>query len=326
MDYINLGKAGVKVSRICLGTAFRANLFKPDFDEAACERVIEHAIAQGINFIDTANFYSYGRSESIVGKVLRGKRDDIILATKVRSPVKDQPGPNDTGLSRFHILREVERSLKRLQTDHIDLYLAHHFDDSTPIDETLRAMDDLVRSGKVRYIGCCNFTAWHLCEALWRSEVLNLNGFACVQNQYSLLNRHEVEPDLAEVCRKYGMGMMTYSPLAIGLLSGQFRHGETPPAGTPWAKNPTHYARHMTAQAQTIVDAARDIGAAHHKTPGQVAVAWLLDHPEVTSIITGPDTIEQLDDVLGALDCKLSRDERTHLDEVSQFQVLPRIS
>jgi len=326
MDYVNLGKSGVKVSRVCLGTAFRANLFKTDFDEAACIRVIEHAIERGINFIDTANYYTYGRSEEVVGKALRGKRDDVVLATKVRSPVKDNPGPNDTGLSRFHILREVERSLKRLQTDHLDLYLAHHWDDHTPVDETLRAMDDLVRSGKVRYIGCCNFTAWRVCEALWRSEALLLNSFACVQNQYSLLNRHEVEPELGEAVRKYGLGMMVYSPLAIGLLSGKFRHGEAPPAGTPWARRPEHYAVHMTAQAQAVVDAATEIGAAKQKSTGQVALAWLLDHSEVTSIITGPDTVEQLDEVLGAVDCKLDRSERERLDAVSQFPVLPRIS
>ncbi len=325
MEYINLGKAGVKVSRICLGTAFRANLFKSNFDEAACIRVIERAIDQGINFIDTANFYSYGRSEEVLGKALRGKRDDIILVTKVRSPVRDNPGPNDIGLSRFHILREVERSLKRLQTDHIDVYLAHHFDDSTHIDETLRALDDLVRSGKVRYIGCCNFSAWRVCEALWQSDVLNLNAFACVQNQYSLLSREEIEPDLLPVCRKYGLGVMVYSPLAIGLLSGKFSHGQPPPANTAWADN-AHYHQFMTAQAQAIVDALTEIGAAHGKTPGQVALAWVLDHPEITSIITGPDTIEQLDETLGALGWTMNRVERSQLDALSQFTTSARIS
>ncbi len=326
MEYVNLGKAGVKVSRVCLGTAFRANLFKANFDEAACIRVIERAIDQGINFIDTANFYSYGRSEAIVGRALQSKRDDIILTTKVRSPVREQPGPNDTGLSRFHILREVERSLQRLQTDHIDLYLAHHFDDGTPIDETLRAMDDLVRSGKVRYIGCCNFTAWRLCEALWQSDVLNLNAFACVQNQYSLLSREEIEPELLPACRRYGLGVMVYSPLAIGLLNGKFKHGQPPPAGTPWADNPAHFHRFMTAQAQSIVDALIEIGLAHNKTPAQVALAWVLDHPEITSIITGPDTVEQLDETLGALGWALSRDERSQLDVLSQFATPIRIS
>ena len=148
MQYVNLGRSGLKVSRLCLGTAFRANLFKADFDEAGCIRIIDHAIDQGLSFIDTANFYSYGRSEEILGLALAGKRHHVVLATKVRSPISEAPGPNDAGLSRHHILREVERSLARLRTDHIDIYWLHHMDENTPIDETLRALDDLIHAGK----------------------------------------------------------------------------------------------------------------------------------------------------------------------------------
>ena len=325
MEYSNLGKAGVKVSRICLGTAFRANLFKKNFDEATCIRVIERAVDQGINFIDTANYYTYGRSEEIVGRALQGKRDHVVLTTKVRSQVRDNPGPNDMGSSRFHILREVEHSLKRLQTDHIDVYLLHDIDESTPIDETLRTLDDLVRSGKVRYIGCCNFTAWRLCEALWQSDVLNLNAFACVQDQYSLLSRADIEPELLPACRKYGLGVMVYSPLAIGLLTGKFKHGQPPPADTPWANNPQRFEHFMTAHAQAIVDALSDIGSVHGKTPGQVAQAWILDHPEITSIIAGPDTVEQLDETLGTVGWSLEREERARLDALSQDPTPMRI-
>ena len=321
MDYVNLGKSGVKVSRICLGTAFRANLFKADFNEADCIRIIEHGLACGINFIDTANFYSYGRSEVVVGKAIRHKRDDVVLATKVRSQVNDNPGPNDSGLSRYHIMREVERSLRRLQTDHIDLYLLHAMDDGTPIEETLRAMDDLVRQGKVRSIGCCNFSAWRLCEALWRSDVLNLNAFACIQNQYSLLNRWEIEPDLAPLCQNHGLGITVYSPLAIGLLTGRFRAGQPPPAGTPWADSPhhrSHFDTMMNDKSDRIVQALIDVGHAHGKTPSQVAIAWLLDHPEVASVIIGPDSPGHIDDALGAAGWQLAHEERAMLDALSQ--------
>ena len=323
MNYVNLGRAGVKVSRICLGTAFRASLFKASFDETACIRTIARALDLGINFIDTANYYSYGRSEELVGKAIRHKRDEVVLATKVRSPVKENPGPNDVGLSRYHILREVERSLTRLQTDHIDVYWLHAVDDATPIEETLRAMDDLVRAGKVRYIGCCNFAAWQVCEGLWRSEALHLNAFAAIQNQYSLLNRWEVEPELMAVCNKYGLGITAYSPLAIGLLTGRFRFGQLAPPGTPWADNPfhaKHFGEMMTPREDAIVQKLIGIGHAQNKTPAQVALAWILDHPEITSVIIGPDAPEHVDEVMGGLGWTLAPEDRASLDELSKVK------
>lgn len=320
MEYTRLGAAGVRVSRVCLGTAFRASLFKDTLDESNYIRTIHTALDRGVNFIDTANYYSYGRSEEIVGKAIAGRRDDVVLATKVFSHVKDNPGPNDYGLSRFHILREVERSLKRLGTDHLDIYWLHGKDEQTPIDETLRAMDDLVRQGKVRYIGCCNFNAWQVCEGLWRSDALHLNSFACIQNQYSLLNRWEIEPELVPLSKKYGLGMVMYSPLAIGLLTGRFRRGVPPPAGTPWADNP-HYAglydSMLDERADALVQALIDIGAALGKTPAQVAIAWILDHKEITSVIIGPDTPQHVDDTLGATGWQLPADARATLDELS---------
>jgi len=320
MQYNRLGATGMQVSRFCIGTAFRASLFRDDMDEATCIRTIHRALDLGVNFIDTANYYSYGRSESVVGKAIADRRDDVVLATKVFSHIKDNPGPNDRGLSRYHILREVDRSLKRLGTDHLDVYWLHGHDANTLIDETLRALDDLVRSGKVRYIGCCNFVAWQVCEALWRSDALHAHAFVCIQNQYSLLNRFEIEPELAPLSKKYGLGIVTYSPLAIGLLSGRFRRGQQPPAGTPWTDN-AHYAslfdKMLDERADAIVQALVDIGAQHGRTPSQIAVAWILDHPEISSVIIGPDTPAHVDDVLGAADWRLPADARKLLDELS---------
>ena len=229
MEYRNLGKTGVKVSSICLGTAFRGQ-----DDEKICIQVIDRAIDLGCNFIDTA-LYGQGRSETIVGKALKDKRDDIVLCTKVFALLGNSP--NHSGLSRLNLMRTVEDSLKRLQTDHIDLYLLHRFDPETPLEETLRALDDMVRQGKVRYIGCSRFSAWKIMEALWTSDVRRLDPFVCIQNQYNLLNRWELEPNLMPLCREHGLGIMVYSPLAIGLLSGRFRRGQEPPANTPWAKD-----------------------------------------------------------------------------------------
>ena len=326
MQYNRLGATGLQVSRFCIGTAFRASLFRDDMDEEMCVCTIHRALELGVNFSDTANYYSYGRSESVVGKAVVDRRDDVVLATKVFWHIKDNPGPNDRGLSRYHILREVDRSLQRLGTDHLDIYWLHGHDAQTPIDETLRALDDLVRSGKVRYIGCCNFVAWQVCEALWRSDALHAYAFVCIQNQYSLLNRFEIEPELVPLSQKHGLGIVTYSPLAIGLLTGRFRRGERAPAGTPWTDNP-HYAslfdQMLDQRADDIVAALIKIGAAHGRTPAQVATAWILDHPEISSVIMGPDMPEHVDDVLGAADWRLPADARTLLDTLSA--VAPRV-
>ncbi|MFT7693010.1 MAG: aryl-alcohol dehydrogenase-like predicted oxidoreductase, partial [Candidatus Latescibacterota bacterium] len=204
MEYRKLGKTGIEVSSICLGTAFRAQ-----DDEAMCIRVIDHAINLGCTFVDTA-LYGQGRSEEIVGKALKDKRDEVVLCTKVANSLG--AGPNRSGLSRLNIVRAVEDSLARLQTDHIDLYLLHSFDANTPLEETLQALDDLVHQGKVRYIGCSNFRPWKIVESLWISDLRNLASFACIQDQYNLINRWELEPDMMPLCREHGLGIMTYSP------------------------------------------------------------------------------------------------------------------
>ena len=228
MDYRRFGATGVKVSPICLGSAFRG---RPGDD--VCKATIAQAIDLGINFIDVANIYQEGHSERLVGEVLKGRRDQFVLTTKVGSSMGI--GPNDTGLSRAHILREIEHSLRRLQTDHIDIYLVHQLDPTTPHQETLRALDDLVHQGKVRYIGCCNYTAWQVCAALWTSDHAGLTPFIGVQNHYNLLRRSP-ERELLPFCREQELGVMTYSPLAVGLLSGRFRRDTPPPSDTLWGQ------------------------------------------------------------------------------------------
>jgi len=277
--------------------------------------VIERALDLGCNFVDCANYYGLGRSERIVGKALAGKRDSVVLTSKVQSRIGD--GPNDSGLSRYHIMREAELSLQRLQTDHIDVYLVHHLDPETPLDETLQTLDDLVRSGKVRYIGCCNYPAWRVVQALWTSDAANAASFACVQSRYNLLDRVDIEGSLIPVCAEFGLGMMTYSPIAVGLLTGALRRGEPPPPNTFWSRDPARFADAMTEQTEKVVARLREIGEERGKTPAQVAIAWILDHPEVTSPIIGPDTPEHVDEVFGALGWQLEPGERSSLDEAS---------
>ena len=317
MEYRNLGNTGVKVSSICLGTAFRGQ-----DDEQICMQVINQAIEFGCNFIDTA-LYGGGRSETIVGKAIKEKRDDIVLCTKVYGTVGNTP--NHKGLSRLNLMRGVEDSLRRLQTDHIDLYLMHSFDRETPLEETLRALDDMVHQGKGHYVGCSNFRSWKIMEALWVSDRRNLAPFVCIQNQYNLLNRWEMEPDLMPLCSEHGLGIMTYSPLAIGLLTGHFRRGQEPPPGTPWSKgvgrglsaHKYNFEEAMTERVDRIVRTLIDIGRKNSRTPAQVALAWILDHEQITAPIVGADLPEHVDEVFATSDWRLPAEDRATLDEVS---------
>ena len=318
MEYVNFGSAGVRVSRIALGLGFRG---QGSPDEA--QRVIEHAIDSGINLIDCANGYrlldgkdpAAMRSEEVLGRVLRTRRNDVVITTKVFGKVGS--GPNDSGLSRYHILREAERSLRSLGTDHIDVYLVHNFDRSTPIEETLRALDDLVRDGKVRYVGCCNFAAWQVCKALWTSERINAAPFICVQNQYSLLNR-TLEGEMFGLIRDQGLGAMAYSPLAIGLLSGVYTPGQDPPAGSLWSDRGTgDLASSLKNRWEPVYQAVRDIARERDKTVAQVALNWVLSHPEITVAISGSDTTAQVDDNIGAIGWELTEQEMATLDRVS---------
>lgn len=317
METINFGSAGVQVSRLALGLGFRGQ-----DDEAEAQRVIETALDRGINFIDCANIYgtmddreNRGQSEVILGRALKGRRDDVVITSKVASPVGN--GPNDRGLSRVHIMREIDRSLERLQTDYIDIYLVHVFDDRTPLEETVIALDDLVRAGKVRYVGCCNYKAWQVCRALWIADQRNAAPYIAVQNPYSLLNRN-LEDEMFGLVRDQGLAVMAYSPLAVGLLSGLYRPGEPPPPDSLWAvRRPDWYESVMNgatgALIAELIQIADDLG----KEPAQVAIAWVLSHPEVSVAITGADTVEQLESNLGSLGWELPAEVRNRLDQLS---------
>ena len=314
MNYRQLGKAGVKVSEICLGTGFRGKQ-----DDEICERVIHTALDLGCNFIDCANFYGPGRSEMIVGKALKGRRDDVVLTTKVNAPIGD--GPNDEGLSRFHIVREIDRSLKRLQMDHVDVYLMHSIDPDTPSDEILRAMDDVVRQGKATYVGSCNHTPWRLMEHIGMCRSEGLAPMVVSQNEYSLLNRYIVEGDLTDVILKYGLGLMTYSPLAVGLLTGLIRKGQTPPAGTLWSAGRSDLDATLTDHVESVIRTLVDIGHEIGKTAAQVAIAWILDHEQITAAIIGPDLPEHVEEAFGGLGWSLDPALRAKLDDVSSIDL-----
>jgi aryl-alcohol dehydrogenase-like predicted oxidoreductase len=317
MEYVNLGSAGVKVSRLALGLALRGQ-----GDAAATERMISHALDFGINLVDCANAYGLmndpenaGSSEVILGKALEGRRDDVVITSKVFSPVG--PGPNDSGSSRYHIVREVERSLKRLDTDRIDVHILHAFDATTMLEETIRALDDLVRQGKVRYVGCSNFTAWQVCKGLWVADRLNAVPFMCVQNSYSLMDRR-LESEMFGLVRDQGLGIMAYSPLGIGLLSGAYRPCEKPSPDTFWGSGRRElFESNLSGQTTSVLETVRQVASEVGKSVAQVALAWVLSHPEIAVAISGGDTIEHIEDNVGALGWELPREARERLDTVS---------
>ncbi len=317
MEYVNFGAAGVKVSRIALGFGFRGQN-----DPAAATRTVLRALDSGINLLDCANVYGMmddranaGRSEEVLGRAVKGRRDDVVITSKVFSQVG--PGVNDRGASRFHILREVEKSLRRLDTDRIDVYLLHGFDDATPIEEQFRALDSLVQAGKVRYVGVCNYQAWQVCRAMWVQERINATPLITVQNPYSLLNRH-LETEMFPLVRSLGLGVMAYSPLAVGLLSGAYTPDKMPPEHTLWGgERRSVFKQYLSGQAADVLAACQEVAADHRATVAQVAMAWVLSHPEVTCAISGADTEQQIADVTGAADVKLSQEELNRLNEIS---------
>ena len=315
MEYRALGRTGVRVSALCLGCMMFGGRTTPEDSYA----IIDRAIDAGINFLDTANVYSRGRSEEVTGEALKrnGKRQRIVLATKVHGVMADDD-PNMQGNSRRHIIEQCEASLRRLQTDHIDLYQIHRPQSDIPIDETLRALDDLIRAGKVRYIGTTTYAAWQLVESFWMAKELGLNRFVCEQPPYNLLDRR-VERELIPMARTYGMGIIPWSPLAGGLLTGKYNRNSPPPADARFAdfeKNPL-LQRRWTQQAFDIIDGITALTQARGVAMSQFALAWCAQQPGVTSPIIGPRTMEQLEDNLKALDIKISDEDKAAIDKVS---------
>ncbi|MCC6444646.1 MAG: aldo/keto reductase [Armatimonadetes bacterium] len=308
MEYRSLGRTGAQVSMLCLGCMN----FGWGTEEADAIAVIHRALDAGINFLDTANVYARGSSEQMTGKALtNGRRDRVFLATKVHGKMGEEP--NDWGNHRFHIMRQCEESLKRLGTDHIDLYQIHRPQPSVPIDETLRALDDLVRQGKIRYIGTSTFAAWQLCESLWVSKELGLNRFACEQPPYHILDRR-IERELIPFCQTYGFGIIPWSPLAGGLLTGKYRRGGTGPEGSRYEKGGPE--QRFTEAALNIVDALRPIVEEKGCSMSQFALAWCARQPGVTSPIIGPRTMEQLEDNLKAAEIAITDEDRQKIDSL----------
>lgn len=302
MKYKSLGKTGLKVSEICLGTM----TFGDQADEETSKAILHACWDAGVNFIDTADAYVEGRSEEIIGNLLKGRRHETILATKVGN--KAGHAPNDTGLSRSHVMRSVEGSLRRLQTDYIDLYQTHRPDYDTPLEETLRALDDLVHQGKVRYIGCSNDPAWYMCKALWTSDVYNLNKFVCVQPRYNLLDRH-IEAELLPLCADQGIGVIPFNPIAGGLLSGKYKRGDPPPRDTRFGLMDMYMKRYWYETNFDAVEKVVDVANDNGKTPVQLAVAWLLQNPIITSPIIGASRVDQVKESLQAVNMELSDEE-----------------
>jgi aryl-alcohol dehydrogenase-like predicted oxidoreductase len=307
MEYRRLGKSGLKVSELGLG----ANNFGWWADEQTSVAVINHALDLGINYIDTADMYDRGHSEEFVGKALKGKRDHAIIATKFAHPMDD--GPNDKGGSRYYILKAVEASLRRLQTDYIDVYQMHVPDRQTPIEETLHALNDLVQSGKVRYIGCSNFAAWQLSEALWTSKVNDLHAFMTVQVRYNILERN-IETELVPCCLEYDIGVIPWGPLAGGFLTGKYQHGEKAPADARLANPVAIYSHIFTDDNWKRLAALKAFAAQRGHTIAELAIAWLLAKPWITSVIAGARTVEQLSANLPALQWKLTDDDMAEVD------------
>lgn len=325
MEQRQLGKSGLRVSALSLGamtfgdspSPFTSGITSPD-DEA--RRVFDAAIDAGVNLIDTANVYGEGRSEELIGAWARGKRDRLLIATKCRFPVGlgSKPfGPHDHGLSRKHVLAACDASLARLGTDHIDLYQVHMQDIDVSIDETLRALDDLVTAGKVRYAGCSNYTGYRLVESLWSADKNRTHRYEAMQLQWSLVNRG-AEREMIPACRAFGLGVLVYSPLARGFLTGKYDKGVSPPAGSRLEIWKESYKATDNEQCWAILDVVREVATRLESTPAAVSLAWLLTRPEVSSIIMGARTAQQLAKNLDALALTLPPDEIRRLDEASR--------
>jgi 1-deoxyxylulose-5-phosphate synthase len=314
MDHVRLGSSGLKVSRICLGCMSFGSGFDWMLPEEASLAIVRKALDLGINFFDTADIYSLGESEQILGRALRAfgvKRDDVVVATKVFQPMG--PGPNQRGLSRKHILQSIDDSLRRLAMDYVDLYQIHRFDLETPIEETLETLTGLIRSGKVRYIGASTMAAYQFARLLYRADQLGLARFVSMQNNYSLLYREE-EREMIPLCREEGIGLIPYSPIGGGLLAGS-RRTQTVRSYSPMARD-----RFNRKADEAVIDAVAVVAAGRGVAPAQIAVAWLLQQPGVTAPIVGATKATHLEDPVKALGTVLSAEERTTLESAYETQ------
>ena len=315
MQFVNLGRTGLKVSRICLGTmTYGTPKWRPwVLDEDASRPFISRALELGINFFDTADMYSLGVSEEVVGRALKdfAPRDKVVIATKVFYPLSDDP--NDRGLSRKHILTAIDNSLRRLGTDYVDLYQIHRWDPHTPIEETLDALDTVVRAGKARYIGASSMMAWQFAKALHTSDRLALSRFVTMQNHYNLVYREE-EREMIPLCIEEGIGLIPWSPLARGFLAGNRRgkaEGDTARARTDSFAHDLYYA----PEDYTVADRVAEVAAAAGTAPMKVALAWMLQKPHITAPIIGASKMSHLDDAVAALDVQLSPEQIARLEE-----------
>ena len=305
-----MGRSGLKLSEICLGTM----TFGHGTDTAEAARIVALALDRGVNVFDTANSYNGGEAEVMLGRALKGRRNEAIVATKFFNPMG--PGPNDSGMSRWHIFRALDDSLRRLAMDHVDLYFIHHVDEQTPLEEMLRALDDLVRSGKVRYIACSNYECWRLMEAMAISDSCNLARFECYQPQYSLVVR-DIEEEIVPACELKGLGIVCWSPLAGGYLGGRYRPGEAKVAGTRsaegWAYPSKYFAPNAEKILAALLEAAKELG----RSPAEVALRWVLDRPFMTSAVIGARDAAQAAQSMKAGGWRLPKEIDKRLDEVS---------
>ena len=322
MQYRRMGKSGIRVSELCFGNmtfggkGFWKNV--GEVDQRLADRMIDRCLDAGINFFDTADIYSQGVAETMIGKSLGKRRKDVILATKVRGEMGS--GINDVGLSRFHIIQAVEASLKRLGTDYIDLYQVHNWDPDTPLEETLSALDDLVHSGKVRYIGCSNYSGWQFDRSIMISQLRGWTQFVTLQALYSLIHR-DLELELIPLCEVEEIGILPWSPLAGGFLTGKYRRGKKRPVGTRLADPDYVFLRFDEERAFNVVEVLAELCSARDTTISQGALNWLRVKPIVSSIIIGARTMDQLEDNLKCVEWSFTEDEIAKLDEVSA--VLP---
>jgi aryl-alcohol dehydrogenase-like predicted oxidoreductase len=307
MDYKPLGRTGAKVSPLCLGCM---NFASSTSDEDSIA-IMHRALDAGITFWDTADVYSATKSEEVVGKALQGRRDDVFLATKGHGKVGERP--NDQGNSRLHIMKACEDSLRRLNVETIDLYQIHRPQSSVPIDETLRALDDLIRQGKVRYIGTSTFSAYQLVESLWESEKLGLNRFVCEQPPYNLLDRR-IERELLPFCEKYGFGVIPWSPLAGGMLTGKYRRGQQNPEGSRYESGKFRNGQEIGDAVFDVIEGVAQLAQEKGVAMDALALAWVGAQKTISSPIIGPRTMEQLEDNLKALDVQISDEDNARID------------